>query len=90
MALLKFLVITICILWLLRVIARMLLPVLFKKAASHMSEKMHNQQQQYQQQARPRRPEGKVEVDYIPNKKNDHLNYDKAGEFVDYEEVKEK
>ncbi|NEU10322.1 DUF4834 family protein [Flavihumibacter sp. R14] len=82
MALIKFLFITICVLWLLKMVARLLLPMLFqsmiKKAQNHAS-------QHYQQQ--PPRQEGKIKIDFIPPRpKEEKLN--KAGDFVEYEEVK--
>jgi hypothetical protein len=82
MALLKFLFITVCILWLLKMVARLLLPVLFqslvKKAQNHASQHYQHQQP---------RPEGKIKIDFIPPRpKEEKLN--KAGDFVEYEEVK--
>ena len=84
MALLKFLFITICILWLLKMVARILLPVLFqkmvRKAQNHASQRYHHQQQ-------PPRPDGKIKIDFVPPRpKEEKLN--KAGDFVEYEEIK--
>jgi len=84
MALLKFLFITVCILWLLKMVARLLLPMLFqsmvKKAQNHAS-------QHYQQRQQPPRQEGKIKIDFIPpRRKEEKLN--KAGDFVEYEEIK--
>jgi len=41
---------------------------------------------QYNHQSK--RPEGSVQVDYIPPKDKEARAADKAGEFVDYEEIK--
>ncbi|KHJ39085.1 hypothetical protein PBAC_06850 [Pedobacter glucosidilyticus] len=83
--LLKFIIITICVLYILRVLARIFLPFLFKKAIHKMQEKMQQQQGgAYQQQTKP---EGKITVDYIPPQKKEP-KLDNAGDFVDYEEVK--
>ncbi|WP_026904595.1 DUF4834 family protein [Pedobacter glucosidilyticus] len=87
--LLKFIIITICVLYILRVLARIFLPFLFKKAIHKMQEKMQQQQggaYQYQQQNHTK-PEGKITVDYIPPQKKEP-KLDNAGDFVDYEEVK--
>ena len=82
MALIKFLFITICILWLLKLVARLLLPVLFQK----MVKKAQNQANQHYQQQQPR-PDGKIRIDFVPPRPKDE-KVNKAGDFVDYEEVK--
>lgn len=82
MQLLKILFIIISVLWLLKVVARILLPVLFQK----MVNKAQNHAAEHYQQQQPR-PDGKIKVDFIPPKSNDE-KLDKAGDFVDYEEVK--
>lgn len=82
MAVLKFLFITICILWLIKMIARVLLPFAFQK----MMTKAQNQaNQRYQQQHNPN-PDGRIRVDYMPPKDKKHD--DQAGDFVEYEEIK--
>lgn len=89
MALLRFLIIAICVIYLLRALARIFLPFLFKKMVNNMQEKMNNQQtgyQNYQQQ----KPEGTISVDFVPpTKTKKKPKLDNAGDFVDYEEVKE-
>lgn len=82
MILLKFLFITICVLWLLKMVARLLLPMFFQK----MMTKAQNQaNQRYQQQRQPN-PDGRIRVDYMPPKEKNRG--DNAGDFVDYEEIK--
>jgi hypothetical protein len=85
MALLKFLFITICILWLIKMVARLLLPVLFqkmvKKAQNHASQR-YQQQHQHQQS----RPDGKIKIDFVPPRPEEKKN--KVGDFVEYEEIK--
>lgn len=82
MALLKFLFITICILWLIKMIVRVLLPFAFQK----MMTKAQNQaNQRYQQQNHPA-PDGRIRVDYMPPKEK-NLG-ENAGDFVEYEEIK--
>lgn len=85
MPLLKFLIITILVLWLIRMIARLLLPLLFKKMVSKVQEQVNNQ---YRQQETPRRPTGKISVDYVPPKDKEARAADKAGDFIDFEELK--
>ncbi len=84
MGLLKFLVIAICVLWLLRMVARLLLPMLLRKVVKKAQQHAN---QHYEQQHRPE-PEGRIRVDYIPPKDTEALAANKAGEFVDYEEIK--
>jgi len=77
----RFLIISICILYIFRFVVRLILPVLFQgminKATQHGGAAKN---------AQPKRPEGKVQVEYMPPKEPSPLA-DK-GEFVDYEEVK--
>jgi len=82
MAILKFLFITICILWLIKMIARVLLPIAFQK----MMTKVQNQANQRYQQQHNQSPDGRIRVDYVPPKEKNHG--DNAGDFVEYEEIK--
>jgi hypothetical protein len=84
MGLLKFLIISILIMWLIKMIARLLLPALFKKIINQAQQNVNPQQQQ---QA-PRRPVGKISVDYVPPKDKEARAADKAGDFIDYEDLK--
>lgn len=89
MGLLKFLVITICILYILRVLARIFLPFLFKKAIHKMQEKMHREGGfQHQNNTSQSKPEGEISVDYVPPQKKKEVKLNDAGDFVDYEELK--
>ena len=94
MGLLKFLFIAIAVLWLLRLVARLLFPWAMRKMAEKV---MGNAQQQYQQQnttfrgANPnqrRQPDGKVRIDYMPPRDKTKNGAKNAGEFVDFEEIK--
>ncbi len=80
MQLLKYLFIIISVLWLLKMVARILLPMLFQKMVNKAQDQAN---QRYQQP----RADGKIRVDYMPPKQNGE-KLDKAGDFVDYEEVK--
>jgi len=80
MEFIRFLFITILVLYIIRSIARLLLPMLFQSVVNKAQE---GQQQQYRSQ---KAPEGKVKVDYIPEKKSSIP--DSEGDFIDYEELK--
>lgn len=81
MILIRFLLISILVLYIIRSIARWLLPVLFQNLVNKA------QQQQSQQQYRSQKPpEGKIKVDYMPQTKSSVP--DSEGEFVDFEEIK--
>jgi hypothetical protein len=89
MAFLKFLMITILVLWLIRIILRLVFPLMLRNIFGKM------QQQQQQQQPfgggnaprEPKKPEGSISIDYMPPPPKPG-NADKLGDFVDYEEVK--
>ena len=80
MTLLKFLFIAIAVLWLIRMAARILIPMvlqkLVSKAQQHANQKYHSS-----------KPDGQISVDYVPPK-DKHEKTDKIGDFVDYEEIK--
>ena len=82
MALFKFLFITIMVLWLIRMLIRLVLPMIFNNLAGKMQQQASGQQQQ-----RRSKPEGSISIDYMPPKP-DQSKTDKLGDFVDYEEVK--
>jgi len=85
MLLIRFLIIFICILYMLRMLGRLLLPALFRG----MVNKAQGQQSNSTQDRADRRPkEGTVKVDYIPPNVYKSAVPDTEGEFVRYEEVK--
>jgi hypothetical protein len=71
--------------WLIKMLARLLLPILFKKVVSKVQGQVNNQ---YRQQEPPKRPVGKLSVDYVPPKDKEARAADKAGDFIDFEELK--
>ncbi|WP_257669077.1 DUF4834 family protein [Parapedobacter tibetensis] len=89
MGLLKFLLIAVAILWLVRVVARLIFPWAMRKMAEKV---MGNAQQQYQHQHNNRtqqtKPDGKVRIDYMPPQSKPKNGAKKAGEFVEFEEIK--
>ena len=82
MLLLKILFITICVLWLLKMVVRVLLPMFFQK----LMTKAQNQANQRYQQQNQNSPDGRIRVEYMPPKEKSRG--DNSGDFVDYEEVK--
>ena len=80
MEFIRFLFIAILVLYIIRSLVRLLLPMLFQ---SVINKAQDPGQQQYRSQ---KAPEGKVKVDYIPEKKSSIP--DSEGDFIDYEEVK--
>jgi type II secretory pathway pseudopilin PulG len=83
--LLKFLLISISILWIIRAVFRWLLPMFFQSViskAQQQAQAQYNNQQRGQQQ----QPNGRIKVEYAEAPKSKIP--DNEGEFVDYEEVK--
>ena len=78
----RFLLISILVLYIIRSLVRILLPMLFQSLVN----KAQQQGQQQQQYRRPRQPDGKVKVDYIPDNKQQLP--DSARDFVDFVEIK--
>lgn len=85
MILLRFLIITIAIMWLLRMVARVVLPMLFQ----NLMNKAQNPsaQPRYRRGHNPK-PADTIHIDFVPPKDKEAKAADKAGDFVDYEEIK--
>jgi uncharacterized protein DUF4834 len=81
MLFIRFLFIAILVLYIMRALIRLLLPMLFQSVVNKAQQGQN--QQQYRSQ---RPPEGRVKVDYIPEKKQSVP--DSEGDFIDYEEIK--
>ena len=95
MGLLKFLFISILVLWVIRLIAARLLPWILRRFATKMQEQVfkefHQQQGQRPQPGHSeynKKTEGKINIDYIPPQTPNQSGPNKAGEFVDFEEIK--
>jgi hypothetical protein len=86
MLLIRFLIIAICVLYIVRSLARVFLPMLFQGMVNKAQQQQFNRQQQYRQQE-PKRPEERVKVDYVPPAPKGTIP-DNEGDFIDYEEVK--
>jgi hypothetical protein len=73
------------VLWLIRLILRLIFPIVLKNIFGKMQQSATGQRQQQQQQSRS--PEGSISIDYMPPQPKQG-NADKLGDFVEYEEVK--
>lgn len=80
----KFLFITILILWLIRILLRLIFPIVLKNFFGKMQRRA---EQGAQSQQGSQKPEGSISIDYVPPQPKQG-NADKLGDFVDYEEVK--
>ena len=89
MGLLKFLFISILILWLLKMLVKFLLPYFFQKMVKKAQQQAGNPHSHHDKRQQQRRPAGKLSIDYIPPKDKEARAADKAGDFVDFEEIKE-
>jgi hypothetical protein len=74
------------VLWLIRMLIRLIFPLVLKNMFSKMQQTAADPRQQQQQQRR-RAPEGSINIDYVPPQPKKG-NADKLGDFVEYEEVK--
>ena len=83
MFLIKFIFITVIILWVIRILIRLIFPVMLKNVFSNVQQQAANASQQQ----RPTKPEGSISIDHTP-KKEKRGNPDKLGDFVEYEEIK--
>jgi hypothetical protein len=85
MGIIKFLFITIMVLWLIRLLLRLVFPLVLKSIFGKMQQQSGQAPQQQQQPSR--KPEGSISIDYVPPQPKQG-NADKLGDFVEYEEVK--
>jgi len=84
MGFIKFLFFTILILWIIRVIIKLVFPLVLRSLFGKMQQQAAGATPQ---QDNRRKPEGSISIDYMPPKQKKG-NADKLGDFVDYEEVK--
>ena len=87
MILIRFLIIFFCIVYVLRMLGRLLLPALFRGMVNKAQAQQGNPMQDRYTANRPAK-EGMVKVDYIPPHANKSAIPDTEGEFVKYEEIK--
>ncbi len=82
MEFIRFLFIAILVLYIIRALVRLVLPMLFQSVVNKAQEQ-HGRQQYRSTQAPP---VGKIKIDHIPEKKSSIP--DSEGDFIDYEEIK--
>jgi hypothetical protein len=73
------------VLWLIRLLLKLIFPMVLKSIFGKMQQQSGQQSQQ--QQRPPNRPVGSINIDYMPPQPKTG-NADKLGDFVDYEELK--
>ncbi len=85
---LRFLIICIVLLYIVRLLFRYLAPILFQSLVN----KAQQGQQNYNRpnQANNNNPTGRIKIDYIPEEATKSKVPDSEGDFVDYVEIKEK
>lgn len=91
MGFIKFLIIFFAIFLLARLVLRLLLPSIFRIVVRKTASSFHTHQQQSPHNKPPhsRKRQGEIHVEYIPEDKQRQRG-DQAGEFVEFEELKEK
>lgn len=85
MGLIRFLIFAICILYILKTLAKIFLPFLFKKAVSKMQDNMNAQNGQNQAYTKPT---GTISVDYVPPTTKKQTKINGNDDFIPFEEVK--
>ena len=85
-ALIKFIFISFLVIYLIRVILRLIFPVVIKNMFSKVQQQAQYQSQKQQAYENNQR-EGEISIEYMPPKPKKG-NADKLGDFVDYEEIK--
>jgi hypothetical protein len=81
----RFLFITIALLYIVRAIVRWALPMLFQSVINK-AQQQHHQQTNYKS-SEQKKPTGRITVDYMPETPKGKIP-DNEGDFIDYEEVK--
>jgi len=81
---LRFLLVSILILYAIRALLRYLLPMLFQS----MVNKAQQQGQQSYNRPNQQKPTGKINIDFIPQEATKSKVPDTEGDFVEYEEIK--
>lgn len=88
MGLLRFLFIAIALMWVFRLVFRLIVPMLFQNIVHKAQGNGAQNQQQYRQTYKQNNPDSSLRVDYVPPKDKEAKAADKAGDFIDYEEIK--
>ena len=80
---LRFLLVTILILYAVRALFRFLIPLLFQSVVNKAQQSQQNYSGESQQ-----KPTGRIKIDYIPEEATKSKVPDTEGDFVEYEEIK--
>jgi len=80
---LRFLLVSILILYAVRALLRYLLPMLFQSLVNKAQQGQQSYNRPNQQ-----KPTGKINIDYIPEEATKSKVPDTEGDFVEYEEIK--
>ena len=83
MELIDFLLITIAVLYIIRLIVRAVLPMIFQNVMNKAQQQQQNPRQDYTRNTKA----GGINVDYIPQNPKGKIP-DSEGDFIDYEEIK--
>ena len=84
---LSFLLTALLVLYIVRSLARILLPMLFQSVINNAKQQHPPASSQQNYRTNSNTSQGKVRVDYVPDSKKGSVP-DSEGEFVDYEEIK--
>ena len=84
MGLLKFIVILFCVFYLVKIILRLLIPILMRNFAAKLQDRFQNQFSQYNQDISDQQ-EGQVTIE--KKNKSASKRSESLGEYVDFEEV---
>ncbi len=82
MGIIKFILITLLIFYILKIILRLVFPMVLRSLFSKVQQQAGNQREQHRT-----KPEGSISIDYMPPTAKTGKT-DKLGDFVDYEELK--
>lgn len=85
MGLIRFLIFAICIFYIVKTLAKIFLPFLFKKAVNKMHDNMQGQNNRDQSTVKPT---GTISVDYIPPVDKKQPKAKGNDDFIEYEEIK--
>jgi hypothetical protein len=86
MALIRFLIIALCIYLTIKWVIGPLLRLILQNFLKSMVEKHTGTQQQHR--TSHKKDEGTIHVDYIPKSPKDNIKKNSEGEYIDYEEIK--
>ena len=81
--LIDFLLVVIFVIYIVRSLARIFMPMLFQNVVNKAQQQQQSQQQNYNANKNP----GKITVEHMPQPKKGSIP-DSEGEFIDYEEIK--